>query len=73
MRADAPLQQADDLAGEAGKVYQDALVGLEALEVVLSDFQGVQEVGVILTGSMDPQHLQQDRMLLTACCVLECG
>jgi hypothetical protein len=33
----------------------------------------VQEVGVILTGSMDPQHLHQDRMLLIACCVLECG
>jgi hypothetical protein len=63
----APLQQTDDFAWEAGKVYQDALVSLEALKVILCDLQSVKEVGIILAGGMDPQYLRQWKPVFSCC------
>jgi len=53
----AALQQGYDLAGEVAKVNQDALVGLEALEVLLADLQRVEEEGVILARRVDAEDL----------------
>ena len=53
----AALQQSDNLGREASKVYQDALVQLQRLEVVLPDLQGVQRGQVLLAPYLDDQHL----------------
>jgi len=57
-RVDAAVQQGDDLAREAGKVDEDTLLVLEALEVFLADLQGVQEEQVALARDVDAQDLR---------------
>ncbi len=72
MRLDAAFQQADDLGWEAAKVHQDALLRLQRLEVLLADFQGVQQEEVILAGQVDAQDLVVAgcTILMSRCSVL---
>lgn len=56
---DTLLQQSNDFAREVAKVNKDALLNLQVLELLLTDFQCVQEKEVFFTGEMNPEYLQQ--------------
>jgi hypothetical protein len=58
---DALVQQADQLAGEVGKVDADALVGAQQRIVLLTHLQQVEEVRVGLAGQEEAQGLQNPR------------
>ncbi len=54
----AAVQQRDQLVGEPAEVDQDALLRLEAREVVLAHVQRVQEAGVAFVGQPNPKCLR---------------
>ena len=59
LRGSALIQQRDNLAGEAGKVYEDALLVLQALEVFLANFQRVKEEEIVVARDVYPQYLKE--------------
>ena len=54
----ALLQQSDDFARKVAKVHQNPLLYLQALKLLLADFQRVQEEQVIITRQMNPEYLK---------------
>lgn len=55
---DTLLQQSNDFAREVAKVNKDALFNFQVLELLLTDFQSVQEKEVFFTGEMNSEYLQ---------------
>ena len=53
----ALLQQCDDFARKVAKVHQNPLLYLQALKLLLTDLQRVQEEQVLITGQVNPEYL----------------
>ncbi len=54
----ALLQQSDDFARKVAKVYQNALLNLQALKLFFTDLQGMQEEQIFITRKVNPEYLK---------------